>query len=295
MSEESGKEIQSLTTCQNCGANDPNLVSVDTGLKLALAKTGRADVPSHICKNCLKELRSSASLGVRLQAKDEAKKKNTTELWNNRIQLIRTGRLSLNMGDYAAAAVAYEKYIKVLCLALEKDKSELEPKLFSRHPKEITILSSILWDLMLIYDSQVQFRSKQMEVAEMLARFLRFSPVYNAIIRKAELEMRKSKNPQAYRQLLKLCDAQTSRCFVANAAFMNSRATTVVELCAFRDLHMKKSHIGRKLVCLYYYHSPSWAQWMDNHPQLKPVARLVLRGVAILLKAIFHLPVQRDS
>lgn len=297
MSEDTS-EVEGLTTCQNCGANDPNLMTIDSGLKLSLAKSGMTEVPNQVCAKCLKELKKTGSHGAQLQAKEQAQLKHKGALWKSRTQLVRQGRLLLQNGNYGEAAMTYEKYLKILKLVSsdgDKKSEEIKPQDFNAHPKEITIICSVLWDLMLIYDSHQKFAQKQMQTAELLSKFLRFSPVYNTIVRKAEKQYRKGRNPQAYKHLLKLCDAQASRCFVANAAFETRTDPTVRTLCEFRDRFLKTSPRGRKFVAFYYKNSGTVVALIYQFPQLKPVARVVLQGVAGLLKAIFPLQEQRDS
>lgn len=287
---EQNTDVAKLTTCQKCGANDPNLTPIESGLRLALSKSGVTEIPQHVCSPCLKELRKSASQGAQLQAKQEAKSKQKGDLWRNRTQFVRQGRLFLNRAEYAEAAVAYEKYLKVVQVVTQKDRKDLDPKQFNEHPKEITIIASVLWDLMLIYDSHLKFLSRQQETAEILARFLRFSPVYNSIIRKAEKEVRKARNPAAFKLLLRLCDVQSARCFIANATFETRTDPTVVSLCLFRDQILKNSPTGRFLVATYYKISPAIARKVQTSPTLRAFLRPVLRRVAIMLSRIFNLP-----
>ena len=295
MSEEASAEMKKLTTCQKCGKNDPNLNHVESGLKLSLAKMGDTNVPQNVCTPCLKELRKSASLGAQLQAKEEALQKKKGDLWKNRILLVKQGRKFLQRAEYAEAAVSYEKYLKIVEVVYNKSRKELDPKLFNDSPKEITIIASVLWDLMLIYDSHIKFKLKQTETAEILANFLRFTPIYNTVVRKAEKEIKKAKNPQAFRHLLKLCDAKASRCFIANAAFETRTDPTVKTLCLYRDQVLKKSPKGRILVAFYYRHSPVIAAFLDQYPKLKVLVRPVLRGVARVIKGIFPLPDSHNS
>jgi hypothetical protein len=290
MSEQLVDNTSEHSTCQKCGKKTPNLSQLDSGLKLSLTKTGHETVPSLVCGGCLKELKSSASLGTQKQAKEEIKAEQKSKIWTSRLDLVRHGRSFLQRKEYAASAVCYEKYIKVLSIVMEKGKMDLDPKLFNDNPKEITIISSVLWDLMLIYDSHPKFVSKQKESAALLAKFLRYSPVYNSIVRKAELEAKRAKNPQTFKDFLKLCDVQATRCFIANSAFETRTHPTVKTLCFFRDQILKKSALGRKLVYIYYTHSPILAVALDASPRLKSMLRPVLRGVAILLKLFFRLP-----
>lgn len=293
MSEEASNEYNELTTCQGCGKNDPNLTRLDSGLRLTLTKAGKEDIPNAVCANCLKDLRKSASHGAQQLAQQELQHKHAGKLWKSRTQLVKQGHYCLQRGDYSEAAILYEKYLKLLCLVVKvKDRKELEPKQFNHHPKEITVISSVLWDLMLIYDANPQFYPKQLETSQLLAEFLRFTPVYNNIIRKAEVEARKAKNQAAFRQLLKLCDAQSSRCFIANEAFGSRVDPTVMTLCQFRDEILRESKNGRKFIAFYYKTSPALAAKLRQFPVLKTLTRALLRGVGMLLRTIFSLPLR---
>lgn len=293
MSEETN--MTDISTCPACGKQDPNLAKVDTGLRMTLKHDGVTDIPDEVCSPCLKKLKKSASHGAQLRARQEAKGSQRTGLWQNRTYFVRHGRTFMRHGNYAEAAICYEKYLKILEIIFKTEKSKLEPKDFKDRPKEITILSSVLWDLMLIYDAHSKFKKKQMEAAEILSKFLRFSPLYSSVIRKAELEYKKGKNPQVFKQFLRLCDVQSSRCFIATAAFDSRIDPTVQTLCSFRDQVLKKNFWGRKFVYFYYRYSPSIAHYLDVKPFAKAPLRFLLQGVASLLKAIFNLPERRDS
>ena len=295
MSEQSARDLKSLTTCQRCGKNDPNLNKVDSALRLTLSKGGAASIPTNVCTPCLKEMRRSSSHGTQLQAKEESLQKQKEEMWRNRTSLVKKGRSFLKRVEYAEAAMAYEKYLKIVEVVSDQPRNKLDPKHFHTNPKEITIMCSVFWDLMLIYDSNAKFQKKHYEIAGLLARFLRYTPIYNTIIRKAEKEIRKAKNPGAYKELLRLCDADSGRCFVANAAFETRLDPTVQILCQFRDQNLKTSRIGRFLVCYYYLHSPRLATSLNNHPMLKGPTRLLLRGVAFGIKRIFPLQSSDNS
>ncbi|MCJ8277961.1 MAG: hypothetical protein HRT44_04200 [Bdellovibrionales bacterium] len=284
-----------ISTCPSCGKQDPNLTKLDTALKLTLKHDGVADIPEEACLACLKKFKKQSTHGAQLRARDEAKDNQKGDLWKNRTQLVRQARAFMRQGSYAEAAICYEKYFKILEIVYKTDRNGLDPKLFKDRPKEITIIASSLWDLLLIYDGHEKFSQKQMQAAEMLSKFLRFSPLYNSILRKAELEFKKAKNPAAIRLLLKLCDVQASRCFIATATFDSRMDPNVQILCNFRDRILKKNYWGRKFVYFYYRYSPSIAAHLDLNPVFKRPLRHLLRGVATLLKVIFRLPERRDS
>ena len=212
------------------------------------------------------------------------------KLWKGRIEMVKQGHLCLKRAQYAEATVLYEKYLKILQLVVKVEKrDQLQPKQFSSHPKEVTVIASVLWDLMLIYDTNPSLHPRQKETAHLLSRFLRFTPVYNTIIRKAEKEALKAKNPQAFVLLLKLCDAQVSRCFIANEAFHSPLDPSVILLCRFRDQVLRPRPLGRKLIALYYRKSPGLARFLHRHPSLKSPVRILLRGVVLFIRYVGRL------
>lgn len=285
---ETSSDVAALTTCQNCGSEDPNLNRIDSGLRLTLQKSGLEEIPNYVCSSCLKKLRKSASFGAQELAKREILANHTSKLWKARTNLVKQGHIALQRGDYSEAAQCYEKYIKVLQLAVEKpNRRDLDPSQFHDHPKEITILCSVLWDLMMIYDANAKFHQRHLETADLLAKFVRFSPIYNSIVRKAEKEARKAKNPPAFKHFLKLCDAHASRCFIANETFGSRVDPTVVALCHFRDQHLKQHPFGRAFVRLYYRNSPYFASMLRNHPSLKVVLKPFLRTIAFFVSKVF--------
>lgn len=271
--------------CPVCGAQTPNLTKVDSGLKLHLQEQGHPSVPDEVCSSCLKNFRKSISKGTQLRAKEEAKASLKQELWKNRIGLIKQGKHFLSHNDLADAAISLEKYLKILEVVYGVDRSKFEPKLFHDRPKEITLICSVFWDLMLIYDAHPKYKSKQELMAKKLADFLRFSPLYSNIVRKAEKEVRKAKNPAAYKLLLKLCNVQASRCFIATASFYPAHPT-VQELCRFRDQFLRKQPAGRLFIQLYYFVSPTLAKGIDRSPLLQRFSRYMLLRIVELLRAL---------
>ncbi len=294
MSQQNAKQTPGAT-CPSCGNSAPSLLTIDSGLKLTLAKSGKGDAFDAVCSGCLSQMRSSASLGAQIVASKEATFRKKTELWNSRLGLVKQGRLCLARGDFAEAAVSYEKYLKTVSDVTNTRREDLNPNLFSKTPKEVTVIASVLWDLMMAYDAIVQYHVKQLECAELLAKFLRFSPIYKTVLRRADSESRRAKNPQAFKKLLQLCDTQASRCFIANSTFQSRAHPTVITLCLFRDRILRKGPLGRRMIALYYNRSPWVAEKIDNSPRSQRLLRPVLRGVAFVLKITFRLPQEPDS
>ncbi len=83
-------------------------------------------------------------------------------------------------------------------------------------------------------------------------------------------------------------------CFIATAAYGTPMAEEVQVLRDFRDGHLRTNPMGQALVGLYYRVSPPMAEFIDEHPSLKPVVRMGLAPAVILSTAAVHTtPVQK--
>jgi hypothetical protein len=65
-------------------------------------------------------------------------------------------------------------------------------------------------------------------------------------------------------------------CFIATAAYSTPMAEEIQILREFRDEYLLTNPLGRALVNLYYKVSPSIAEFVTEHPALKPIVRAVL-------------------
>jgi len=208
----------SSTHCRLCQTATPNLVNLDPGFKKSLENSGVANpAPDAICGHCFKEWKRKISSGVKVTAEKEARKHLASDLWKNRLQFVKQARNLFNSNLFAEAASSYEKYIKVLEVAFNSKLAGMKPAHFVEKPKEVGLLCSVFWDLMVIYDADVSLHPKQLIVSRKLAEFCKYSKVYSSLIRRAELEYRRAKNPAAFKLFLDSCNVKIGRCFVANA------------------------------------------------------------------------------
>ena len=210
-------------------------------------------------------------------------------LWRSRMNLIRQARDLMEKKLFSDAAIVYEKYLKVLQIVYRVDADGITPDLFKGRPSEITVISSVYWDLLRVYDTNPRFRDRQWAAAEKLLAFAKFSPLFPNILRNAEIAYRSAKNPQPYRHFLKKSNAAGGRCFVANAAFGGPHYPEVLVLCQFRDKILERSAPGRKFIALYYTHGPALAEKLNQRPTLKAPVRAALRCAARGLSKFFNL------
>ena len=68
-------------------------------------------------------------------------------------------------------------------------------------------------------------------------------------------------------------------CFIATAAYCSPMDSHVDTLRDFRDQYLVTNPVGEGMVSLYYRYSPPMADFIDEHPSLKPVVRAGLLPV----------------
>lgn len=274
---------EGIITCPYCHDTVSSLSPIEPGMRLRMQQNAKlGPMPDAVCDGCHKMMAGMISQGATLRAEATAKVQNRLMLWKNRVGLIKQAKQQLSQKNFADAAVSFEKYLRVLEIVYDLKPGGLTPALFKGDKKsqELTVITSVYWDLMRVYDTNPSYADRQLKTAEKLAAFVRYTPIYGHIMRKADVQSRAAKNTAAYKHFLKLSNAQRPRCFIATAAFDSYTDPTVMTLCKFRDERLKRSRVGRKFVWAYYRLSPRLANHLDRHPQLKPAARLILKLIA---------------
>ena len=279
----STENTEGIISCPYCHDTVPSLVKIESGMKLRLQQNAKVTtVPDAVCEGCFAMLAKLVSKGAALRAEAAAKEQNRLMLWRNRVGLIKQAKQNLAQKNFAEAAVSFEKYLRVLEIVHDLKAGGLTPDLFRGASKsqELTVITSVYWDLMRVYDSSSNYADRQMRAAEKLAEFARFTPIYGHLMRKAESQARVAKNSVAFKHFLKLSNAKRPRCFIATSAFDSYTDETVQALCELRDQRLKQSRLGRTVIYFYYRVSPGLSRALDRHERLKPAARLILRQAA---------------
>jgi hypothetical protein len=277
-----------MIQCPRCGIQVTELHPVEPDLIAKLQAMGETSLPPQVCAGCISDLRrtvASSSGGVLMQ-QERAKEQHRLTLWKSRVLLIKKARLSMSQKLYSDAAVNYEKYLKILDIVFEVKKGErLRPEAFkdTARTTELTVVASVYWDLLRIYDTNDKYVDRMNNAAKQLAMFIQFTPIYPDIIRKAESFQKSANNPHIVKQFLKLSDKERPRCFIATAAFENAQSPEVLSLREFRDFTLRNSTAGRRFIAVYYRISPRIACLLDKHEWLKPAVRACLR---LLIKCV---------
>ena len=270
-----------MINCPRCGLQVMDLHSVDGPLLQKLNELGE-NTSTQVCMSCLTDLRKVAatSSGGVLLAQEKAKEQHRLQLWKSRVSLVKNGRSLMNQKMYSEAAVSYEKYLKILeiVFAVEKTQS-LTPEHFkdSARTEELTVVTSVYWDLLRIYDTSGKYGERQARAGKQLAQFVRFTPIFPDIIKKAEQYTKQAKNPGVFKAFLKQASNERPRCFIATSAFETPLSFEVQILRHYRDQKLKKFSAGRTFIFYYYKYSPSFAAFLDKNSYLKPAVRLCLK------------------
>jgi hypothetical protein len=86
----------------------------------------------------------------------------------------------------------------------------------------------------------------------------------------------------------------SSWCFIATAAYGTPMAEEIQILRQFRDEYLLTNAVGRALVGVYYKVSPPIAEFITEHPNLKPIVRAgLLPAVAMSTVAVNTTPVEK--
>jgi hypothetical protein len=89
-------------------------------------------------------------------------------------------------------------------------------------------------------------------------------------------------------------DTSGGGCFIATAAYGTPMADEIGILREFRDEYLLTNPLGHAFVDFYYRTSPPVAQFITEHPSLKPVVRVgLLPAVAISTVAVNTTPVEK--
>lgn len=262
--------------CPRCQNLVFSMQSIDSLLIEKLRENGNTEVlPPQVCDNCFNQLFGGIARGSLLMAKEKAKDQKKIQLWKSRVSLIKKARIYMQEKMYGDAAVIYEKYLKVLELVFEVKSEQLSPQVFreTARTQELTVVASVYWDLIKIYDTNDKYTSRQSMAVQKLTEFLKFTPIYPDIIRKAQIFQRSAKHPEQIGAFLKAVNADRGRCFIATAVYNDSDAWQVEHLRKFRDQKLETHFLGKKFVSFYYSVSPTVASLVIRHPWLQKSIR----------------------
>lgn len=282
-----------------CNSEQEDLVRIETGLKLRLQELQvEKQIPPEVCTSCFKDLSSRVSQGAKLRAEVNAQEHNKRVLWKNRISIVKSARERMSVKAYAEASVLYEKYIRTLEITQGKEPGQLDPKEFAvpGKDKELTVIASVYWDLMRIYDSQPSYGPKISKIGNKLLEVIPLTAAGRDILNRIEKFSKTANNAKTFKDFLKEARKTTSSsCFIATSVYYFDDANEVVILRQFRDDLLVRNFFGRSFVRIYYATSPHIANFLDQKPHLKAYIRKPLTSFALRLAKRFNLKTSSES
>jgi hypothetical protein len=288
-------ELQATSGCPLCSASTSLLHAVDAGMRLRLEKEGQHVTHEAVCASCFKDLSKKLSNASYLAAEQTIKENYRKNLWKSRLSLIKQARNHIILKNHAEAAVCYEKYMRIIELAFEKKRTDIRPEFFKDNPREVTLIVGALWALVEIYDLHPNYSKKQEECATKLGEMVSYTNLFTSIIKKATAKKAVSKNPRAYKMLLKAANVKTGNCFIASIAFESRNDPTLIILRAFRNQILSTHFLGKSFIRFYYRWSPGLANRLQHYKWIKTALRAILPPFALCLKRVFSLNVDRTS
>ncbi|MDZ4661233.1 MAG: CFI-box-CTERM domain-containing protein [Pseudomonadota bacterium] len=281
-----------LKKCPRCGGDSRELVRIDAGMRLSLTESGhRKEGALEVCTNCISDLSKMVSQGAKLRAQRKAREANLMALFRNRINVLKQARAYLAQKVFAEAAIEFEKYLRTLEVVYDTKPGALTPDTFKSAKKssEMDVILSVLWDLIKIYDMNINYQGKLKEKIELFILFSKSTPAFAKLARKMHAYAPKARNKAIISELLKRCNAPRPRCFIASAAYESPEHPSVLTLCAFRDQVLLATPLGEAFVSMYYYFSPTIAGILDRCYFLKPCVRAALYPLVKIANQKFHL------
>jgi hypothetical protein len=273
--------------CPGCG-KEAELLSLDSGMKLRLKETGQHDLPESVCGDCYTRFTSTISQGAQLRAKAQAMSQHRMSLWRNRVSLLKQARQYMDSKAYSEAAVYYEKYLKILEIIYEIKPGGLTPEIFKNkaRQKELTIITTVYWDLVRIYDTSAKYGDRLKRSIDKLILFAPNSTLMHQLVKNVATHAKSAKNPELFKDLHRQFGIKRRGCFIATAAFENQESPEVLLLQRFRDTWLDTSRLGKEFIEFYYSTSPAIADWMTRNPRSKKPIRTMLRVITFCLEKI---------
>src|SRR5262245_16461413 len=104
-----------MKQCQKCGQQASDLLRIDPGMRLRLKEVfPDGEMPEEVCGSCFKGVAQELNRGAKLKAEQSVREQNKMMMWKSRVSLVKQGRTLMGRKSYSDAAVAFEKYLRIL-------------------------------------------------------------------------------------------------------------------------------------------------------------------------------------
>jgi hypothetical protein len=278
--------------CPRCQQAVTNLIPVEQNLrqKFNLVRPG-TPLPVALCSNCQNEVRTFLEQGSITLAREKSKEESKMKLWRSRVALLKRARNLMKKKVYGEAIISYEKYLKVLEVVFEVTEEGLRPEIFKERmaTKELTIITSVYWDLLRVYDTNEKYRPRMIAASNKLIQFAPFTPIILDIVKKAEAYKKQARNSDIFKTLIRELMYKRNHCFIATSVFEEPGDWKKVDVLRdFRDRVLFASPLGILAIKSYYRFSPKVARFLDKNVLLKQPIKLFL-GLVVRLLELFKI------
>jgi tetratricopeptide (TPR) repeat protein len=217
--------------------------------------------------------------------------------YETRITIARHAKESLDAGDYPGAL---KKFIEYLSIIREINDLEtiydLKIHMFDakKDLTEMLMISHIYFEMARLYDAVPKFQDDAKKCLEQFVHFSANQPyqVVNSEMIRKYLKKSIFKNPEMFRNSYLQIYVQSKKCYVVSFCYGENHPITN-ECRNFKDWLIDRKW-GFKLVENYYYYSPLFLEWLDQHQFFKPLFKFVsktcLRIFASLIIRRLKLP-----
>ena len=273
-------------TCPICRLKVHQLFPIDAQLTQHIKKIGWKKIPQKICSNCYKKLSKKISGNLAGGSRGlSAHERNRALIWRNRTVILKKAQKLFEQKVFVRSIANFEKYLRIVEAANGKKEGELTPEIFNKstRSRELTIVTSVYWHLLRIYDMNDKYEKQLLHAAEKFSAFLPYSYIYNEIIRKSKHFIKSSRNQKVFKNCFRLAKRSHKRCFIATSAFHSTQALEVVRLRQFKQEYLETNIWGRKFIDVYNKVSPVLAEALNKTSFLKPFVRGILRVLICFL------------
>ena len=214
--------------------------------------------------------------------------------YRERVTYFKKAKLYLSKNNVAKSVEFFKNYLHAVAAYWDVTEEQLTPDLFKDegHISEQLLISYAYWDLAKSYDRSEKFSDESIRCLKQFVLFsIGFKYQYaNSIMIRKYIRLNKARNIKSFQDAYEKIYVKIKSCFVASYAF-NENHHLVGELRLFRDEILTKSTIGRKLICQYYFYSPSFVQLInryDRYDILKVVVFKPLIYSQIILARVYR-------
>ncbi len=272
--------------CPSCKEETLDLEIVDDFTKLALAESNIVIEFDSVCSDCLINYNDQITHIGKMKAEQKQKMEALLNKWNNKIDILKTGRSLMSQKIYPEAQRLFEEYIQILEAVFNNGEEGLKPKMISEeHRKhEATLLCHLFWDLIYIYDNYEPGTAKLQNMCRNLCEFLPFARGKSSIVRKIHKYIKQAKHDKVIKKLFNDTKVYKGSCFIATAVFDDDpNSLELYTLRNFRDQCLRKSYFGRNFVYYYYKYSPFFAAQLKKNVYLKLPVKICLKIASFFL------------